>query len=54
MTSLLMERFRVIVAWLGDRLPDPIGSWLLRCSDDSQEPWTDAEGRMKTTRSIQP
>jgi hypothetical protein len=37
---------RTLLAWLGDRLPDPIGSWLLRLADDSQEPWTDAEGRI--------
>lgn len=39
-------RWRDVVTWLGDRLPDPLGSWLLRLADDSTEPWVDAEGRL--------
>jgi hypothetical protein len=45
---------RSLVAWLGDRLPDPLGSWLLRFSDDSKEPWVDAEGRSMLPPAYRP
>jgi hypothetical protein len=38
--------WRDVIAWFGDRLPGRLGSWLLRISDDSTEPWVDAEGRI--------